>query len=219
VNPQAQSWSADAEMQALAKLGAQYIERGYSFSIYPAPHMLPPFLGSYQPDAIAQKQGENIVIEVKHRPNPAIEISLSEIRRLFEGQDDWQFVVSYIGIDASQRISIPTSVKADILQNLEEVRRLLELGEGRAAFVMAWSLLEAALHLVEKDEYKRPRTPGTVVQSLAMLGLIEPSVEMRIRLLVDLRNRIVHGDLNAKPTNEDVVSILDSVEQALMVEH
>jgi REase_AHJR-like len=214
-----QTWSVDIEKQALSHLRGQYTAKGYTFTIDPEVASLPEFLDGYRPDAIAQKPGENVAIEVKNRPHPAAELSLQEIRRRFDGRDDWKFVVSYFGVDATQRVSIPTASKPAITESLNDVRQLVEHGQERAAFVMAWSLLEAALHSVENDESKRPRTPGTVVQSLAMLGLIDPPLEQRIRPLIDLRNRIVHGDLSAVPTREDVLSVVTSVEQALLTEH
>lgn len=86
---------AEFERHFLDKLQAQYIEQGFTFIAHPGREQIPEFLGSYRPDAIARKPGTNIAIEVKQYANPAAERSLKEIRRLFEGHPDWQFVISY----------------------------------------------------------------------------------------------------------------------------
>lgn len=48
-----------------------------------------------------------------------------------------------------------------------------------------------------------------------MDGLIDPDAENRLRGLVDLRNRIVHGDLIAEPGPSDVELVLAAVDMAL----
>jgi uncharacterized protein YutE (UPF0331/DUF86 family) len=199
----------------LSDLGRQYTDKGYAFIVHPGPENLPPFLGSYTPDAIALKPGANVAIEVLQRPRSADRRPLTELRQLFDGHNDWQFVVSHMGSDPLQRLTIPAASLADMQRQMEDVEALAAQGQHRAAFVMAWSLLEAALHRIESDR-RKPLMPGTVVQSLAMLGYIEPENEQRIRPLVELRNRVVHGDLGAEPTADDIEAVLSAVQDALV---
>jgi uncharacterized protein YutE (UPF0331/DUF86 family) len=98
---------------------------------------------------------------------------------------------------------------------MEEVRALEKQGHHRPAFVMAWSLLESALQSVNDDMTSKPRTPGTVVQTLAMNGYIAPDVERRMRGLIALRNQIVHGDVAAEPAAADVNLMLTAIEETL----
>jgi uncharacterized protein YutE (UPF0331/DUF86 family) len=89
-------------------------------------------------------------------------------------------------------------------------------GHHRAAFLMAWPLLEAALlHALSDDATGGARTSGAVVQALAMNGFIQPETEHRMRPLVDLRNKVAHGDLSAEPTAEDVQLVLAAIEETL----
>ena len=48
-----------------------------------------------------------------------------------------------------------------------------------------------------------------------MNGYIEPEVENRLRTLIDLRNRIAHGDLDAEPATPDIEQVLSAVEETL----
>lgn len=211
----AQSQSVDSETQLLAGLKARYLAEGFTFEIQPDPRHLPPFLGTYAPDAVARKQGLNVAIEVRQRRTPVTELKLKEIRRLFEGHPDWQFVVAYAGDDPTKSLTITASPIAEIRKRLDDVRALEAKGELRSAFIFGWSLLEASLQKIENSAGARPRTPGTVIQTLTMLGYIDPEVEPRVRSLVMLRNRLVHGDLTAEPSVSDVKLILDVVDKTL----
>jgi uncharacterized protein YutE (UPF0331/DUF86 family) len=215
VSSPAQAWSQEAEGQFLNGLRSRYEAQGFSFTIAPDPADLPAFLGSYKPDALARKPGLNIAIEVKRHPSPATQKRLQDIRRLFEGHPHWQFSVVFMGYEPLQSVTIPPAPPAAIRRRMDEVAMLNAGGHHRAAFVMAWSLLEAALHSIVGETTSKPRTPGTVVQTLAMNGYIEPEMERRMRTLIELRNRIVHGDLNAEPTSTEVELVLSAIQETL----
>jgi uncharacterized protein YutE (UPF0331/DUF86 family) len=202
-------------VQFLDGLRSRYEGEGFSFMIAPGSAELPAFLGSYKPDALARKPGLNIAIEVKRRQSPATQKRLQDIRRLFEGHPDWQFSVVFMGTEPLQSVTIPSALPAAIRKSMDEVAALNAGGHHRAAFVMAWSLLEAALHSISGETTSKPRTPGTVVQTLAMNGYIEPEMERRMRALIELRNRIVHGDLDAEPTSTDVELVLSAIQKTM----
>ncbi|WP_035201412.1 HepT-like ribonuclease domain-containing protein [Agrobacterium tumefaciens] len=207
--------ATEFERKALEKLRDQYEAKGFEFVMRPGKELTPPFLGSYQPDAIASKDNSKIAIEVKQQYSPAAERSLSQIRKLFEGHPEWEFVISYGGNDPQATVVMPQASQALIARRLLEVEALSEQGNYRAAFVLGWALLEASLHRLQGEEGKRPRAPGTVVETLASLGYVTPETERRLRPLIALRNRIVHGDLEIEPTGDDVSAILDALGQAL----
>jgi uncharacterized protein YutE (UPF0331/DUF86 family) len=215
VSSPAQAWSQEAEVQFLEGLRSRYEGEGFSFTIAPDPAELPAFLAGYKPDALARKPGLNIAIEVKRHQSPVTQKRLQDIRRLFEGHPEWQFNVVFMGTEPLQSVTIPPAPPAAIRKRMEEVAALNAGGHHRAAFVMAWSLLEAALHSIGGETISKPRTPGTVVQTLAMNGYIEPEMERRMRALIELRNRIVHGDLNVEPTSSDVELVLSAIQQTL----
>src|SRR5437762_3580441 len=95
------------ETQFMDNLRDRYEKEGFNFVTHPERNKLPEFLGEYIPDAIAQKPGRNVVIEVKGRPNPMAERSIREIRRLFDGHPDWQFQVFFMSADPLQSVKIP----------------------------------------------------------------------------------------------------------------
>lgn len=206
------------EMEAvvLEKLRKQYEEQGFDFILHPAPAQVPAFLGNYRPDALATKPGTRLVIEVKGTQNHSTERSLREIRKLFEGQEDWKFVVIY-GRQPFPTSKIQAPSEDEIRTHLTGVRVLLSQGHRRAALVMAWSLMEAALNRLQSDAGKA-RTPGTVIEHLSSLGYLTPEAQAKLRPLISLRNRIVHGDVAAEPDNADIDTLLDAIEQSLSIE-
>ena len=211
----AQASQRGTETQVIEGLRKRYEEEGFAFTAHPDTTQLPDFLGSYVPDALAQKPGHNVIIEIKQRQSPPSERKLTEIRRLFDGHSDWQFHVVFPGSDPLQELTIPVAAPATVRERMQDVHNLAAQGQRRAAFIVAWSLLEAAFRATDGEPRGRPLTPGTVVQTLAMNGTIEPDTERRMRGLIDLRNRIVHGDLNAEPAMEEIDLVLAAIDQSL----
>jgi len=206
---------SQAERDLLASLRRQYESEGFSLEMAPDRKDMPDFLGSYVPDAVARKGNEYLAIEVKRSRSPATEHSLRQIRALFEGHPNWHFVVAYVAEDPQKTLTIKASELPAIHRQLDDIRALAEKGYCRAAFILGWSLLEAALLIVEAEQEARPRTPGSVLQTLAMLGRIGPETERRLRPLILLRNSIVHGDLAVEPTADDVALVVTVIEEAL----
>lgn len=203
------------EAQFLEGLRAKYEQQGFTFLVAPDSRDLPDFLGSYIPDALAQKPGLSVAIEVKIQNAATIQNSLQRIRKLFDGRPDWRFDVLFMGTSGAQRLAIPPASPAKLRIRVDEVRQMISQGENRAAFVMAWSLLEAALHSKTPTTDSKPHTPGTVLQALAMNGYIDPQLEQRMRSLIDLRNRIVHGDVDVEPTSADVQLVLSAISETI----
>ncbi|WP_407521208.1 HepT-like ribonuclease domain-containing protein [Methylobacterium oryzisoli] len=204
----------DSEARFLDGLRTRYEADGFTFTAHPERGDLPDFLGGYMPDALARRPGQNIVIEVKGRSGLA-DPRLQEIRRLFDGRPDWRFHLAVMGADPSASMEIARVAPAAVRGAVEDADALLAQGHRRAAFVLAWSLLEAALRARSRDNPGAALSPGAVVQSLAMNGLIEADRERSLRNLIGLRNRIVHGDVEADPAPDAVDLVLRSVDHVL----
>ncbi len=145
-----------------------------------------------------------------HGPPRPAGTPLRRIRKLLSDHPEWELLVAYVGSEFSQSSRLPAPAVSDVAGRISEVRELART-HPRAAFLVAWGLLEAALNAVMPDADKRPRRPGTVVEALAMDGYISSETEASLRSLVDVRNRVVHGDLNVEPSEMDVAKVLDAV--------
>jgi len=207
--------AGDAETSFLERMRPFYERQGYRFTVHPQQADVPAFLASQLPDAVASKGNGGIVIKLVSRPEQSIRPSLVELRDLIKDHPEWQLTVAHMGRDPSGVRNMPVVGKGLILRRADEAERLAMDGEIAAAFVLGWSLLEASLNSLHPAADKRPRTPGTVVQTLSMYGDISYEMENALRPLIDLRNRVVHGDLDAMPGLDDVSQVLTAVRTAL----
>lgn len=205
----------DAEIGFLEKMRPFYEERGYRFTVHPLPADIPEFLVYHRPDAVASRENDNIAIKLISRAPGGVRSSIVELRNLIKDHPDWSLTVTHMGSGPSDKHEMPVVGKDAILLRAEEAEQLAEEGHEAAAFIMAWSLLEATLNSLHPSADKRPRTPGTVVQTLSMNGDISYEAEKDLRPLVELRNRVVHGDLGAMPNVDEVRHVLSAVRAAL----
>ena len=202
------------EERVFNRLRPRFEELGYEFTAQPDGSLLPGFLDGYVPDAIATRADDRVVIEIKGSHASGSDKILA-LRRRFEGQTDWRLTVIYGSDDVSQDMIIPMPEIEAVRNRSSEVRAMVESGYVHAALVMAFSLLESTLHLVTSSDGGRPKKPGTVLQELAMNGLIDRPFEDRLRSLIDVRNGIVHGDLARKVAAGDVDFMLAAVDRAI----
>lgn len=201
------------EERVLPDLRRRYEERGYRFAIHPKDG-LPDFMIGYVPDAIAYGPNDNIAIEVRGSPTRSSE-TVARLRSLFAAQPGWRFLVVYGGTDPQEAVEIPSVATDKIRTELAQVQTLLHEGHNNAAMLMAFALLEAVLQWRSGPPESRPRRPATVIQNLAMNGLIGPERETRLRSFVSARNRIAHGDLTVSVTPSDVQFVLDTIGELL----
>jgi REase_AHJR-like len=213
-----ESVATGTEAQVMKTLRARYEGDGFVFTDHPRAATLPDFFGGYTPDAIAVKGDEKIVIEVKSRQRPSSEPVLTAVNRLFEGHPDWRLHIVFTNPDPLQELALPLPPLMAIRDGISEARTLIVEGHLRAAFVMGWSLLEAALRAQRREASGPGRPPSAVVETAAMNGLIDPDTARGLRDLIALRNRLVHGDLSAQPEAVQVERLLAGVEEALNAE-
>ena len=214
------SWLSNQETEAdmLERLRAAYEQQGYVFVVQPTQEKLPSFLGSHQPDAIASKGDLNIVIEVKSRRTRASDILLSDLQNRIAPHKNWKLDVIFVSEKQESLTAIPAPHPELIRQGILEVEELLTTSHARVAFMLAWSLLEAAHNRVSEGEVSHSRSPGQVIQSLAMRGFIGTAAERSLRSLSDLHNRIVHGDLGADVSSDNVEQVLSAINETLALE-
>lgn len=205
----------DTERRFVEQLRSRFEDQGFAFEPYPDAAQLPDFMAKYRPDAIARKGEQNVAIEVKVRQTSSAEPNLDWIRKLFDGHPDWQLRVVFMGDDPQRAVTIAAATPAMVQDHIAKARALLDQKQRRAAFFEAWSSLEAAFRSSDGAQAGRLHTPGTIVQSLAMNGRITPETETQVRDLIGLRDRIVHGDLQAEPTDDQVDLVLSASDAAL----
>jgi hypothetical protein len=185
--------------------------RGLKFYVNPPPEVVPAFLGSHQPDAIAVGPDGGIIIEVKSRRSPASEQQLAAIAKRVSDHKGWEFRAIYLSppMDGTQSIAKPTP--GQIQARFGEIEALTKAGHPAAALVTAWAVLESLARLTTASSQARtPKgfSPLQVIQTLAEEGYIENDVADRLREMAKLRDAVVHGDFSVDVPGEQVESLL-----------
>lgn len=198
--------SSELERLALDQLEPQLMRRGYRLIRRPTKADLPSFIEGYIPDAIAVGQSPNIAVEIKSSGNPKIERNLAHLRKLFEGRNDWSLQVYYF----DSLIPVVAALPSDKLDNIVETVANLSNQNSQAAFLLAWSLLEASARgsgLVED----KPLGANRIVSVLASEGILNREMFPELLELAELRNKLSHGQLDIEPSKADIERLLDVI--------
>jgi uncharacterized protein YutE (UPF0331/DUF86 family) len=194
------------ENVVLERLVPDLESQGYDVFVHPSKQIVPSFLGTYVPDLIALRDDKNLVIEIKHRGGRA-ENLLKDLAKRFEGQKQWEFRVVWISQNES-RDEPKLQSRETISTRLKEISRLLDAGFFDSAMLIAWATFEAIGRKLMPKEFARPQSPGRLVEVLAQEGHITPDESDVLRQLVDMRNRLIHGELAIAISRLQVESFL-----------
>lgn len=199
------------EYALLAPLRSHFEQRGYDFFERPSGEVVPSFLGSYRPDAIAfDRAGGGVVIEIKSAPGPRSSQSLSEIAKRFHEHKDWTFQVLYEARDQDQEQEYRASGLEPIRAGLLELDSLSAGHLYRPAFLFAWSLLEAVGRELDPEK-RQPVTARELIEWMTREGFIGQDTSRALRDLVPLRNAVAHGDLSQTVGPGEVLAVMTPV--------
>lgn len=183
---------------------------GYDVYVDPGPSLVPDFLGSYRPDAVAEREGSKIALEVVSRTDPA-QTRLGEVAAIFERHPEWEFRVVWAE-PAEGATRLPVQTKDEIRAAIVEIKKLRSEKHFRPSFLLGWAAFEAAARAVAETRFGRAQTPVRLVQALGEEGYLTPDETDAMRSLTEKRNRLVHGMLDAPVDGEDVDKLIRALE-------
>jgi uncharacterized protein YutE (UPF0331/DUF86 family) len=198
--------SEGTEVAVLQQLVPELEADGYDVYLEPNRPLLPPFLAGYAPDAIALRADKNLVIEVARRSQQS-ERRLEQLAHLFEGQKEWELRIIWVTPTSTQP-AVRKQPTATVKRRIAEVRSLAERELIQPALLLAWATFEALARGLSPHQFKRPQTPGRLVQVLARDGYLTPTEADRLRELADKRNRLIHGELQVRVSKGDLTAFL-----------
>jgi hypothetical protein len=199
------------ESNVLRNLQAASEARGLTFYVNPPREVIPDFLGSYQPDAIAVGPEGGIIIEVKRGRSSEYETQVAAIAQRIANQKGWEFRVVYLNPPMDETPPIKEPSPEQLETAFKEIGALANAGHQAAALVTGWATLESLARLASaKSGAKSPRgvSPIQAIQRLAEEGYIENEDADRLRALAQLRNAVVHGDFSTAVSSEQVEILL-----------
>ena len=186
--------ATNAEILLTEKTEEEYRNKGYTV-LREAPLE---FMTDFVADLVARKDDETIVIEVSTRAGLALNPRIGELVETLHAKPGWSFELLLVG--EPEKLESPASAQPlygqGTLERLNQAVRALESGLAEAAFVTAWSALEAATRALIAEELGTTSDitmSGHVLDEAVFLGVISRSDYDDLRNMMKYRNAIVHG--------------------------
>jgi hypothetical protein len=185
----------------------RYRQAGYEVILQPNPTMVPFDLGGYRPDMLAQKDGLNLVIEVKSKLAAAasyerLQAVVQETRR----HEGWRFVL--VTEDDVAEVELPDDPNQPSWEEIEEgMRNADKLGfmsEHKAAYLLLWIAFEQTIRKIsiEAGLPLDRLAPAIMIRQLYSEGVLSMAQFDAARSSLEVRNVVVHGFSKADLTGK-----------------
>jgi hypothetical protein len=187
----------DQEIDFVTEVADRYRDEGYQVLRDPPSSRLPRELRAFQPDLLAMKGHERVVVEIK-KASEALELDeLSKLKRSVEGIPGWRLDVVWFG-DAGARLAKPRHP----LSNAEIKGRIEETPTGKSRLaqefelMVLWACLEAAIRnrlMAAGEEERSPVPPSSLVRKAISFGVLSQNELSFLDDLARTRNQVAHG--------------------------
>lgn len=189
---------ATRERQRLLEVAREYRRQGYEVTLAPKREQLPDFLAPFRLDMVAYHPKEKVIVEVRSQGSLIQAPELDAIAKAVQDKDDWRFELVVTNPKEQSRLQIKDAKpleQGDIDYRLQEVRNLVTNEYGEAAFLLAWSALEAVLRRVAQSQNidLTQDTPPYLLKSLFTYGLLNQEQYQTLQKGLQTRNLLVHG--------------------------
>ena len=185
---------SDQEAQLLESIVPKLEAEGYTVYVHPSRTILPPFMRNYVPDLVALGDPKNLAVEIV-REGVAADTKLKRLQDSFRESKDWELRVYFVR-PTNGDADLGVVSKAEIEDSMRSLEKAASDGQSHAALLIAWATFEALGRALLPERFKRPQTPGRLIEVLASAGHITPTEAETLRRLADVRNHFIHGNLN-----------------------
>lgn len=186
--------STNVEYLLTRKTAEEYRSKGYEVVLEPELDFFPGF----RPDMVVRKDGQSKVVEVRTRSLLGADPRVSDMSRIIESKPGWSFELLLVA--EPEKMDSPEGARSFvgecILDKMGESAKFLEEGHPEAAFLLAWSALEAALREQLAEEGVPPAkvtTSSFVIEQAVNYGVISLSDCDTLTQIRKYRNAIAHG--------------------------
>ena len=211
----------ESERQRVQKVGQVYRDKGYDVLIEPQGDQLPDFLQAFQPDLIAHKGDEHIVVEVRVRGQVSDFPQVNELAKVVRNEAGWKFELFLLGPENSFFVDGASLFTVEEIRlKIVEVALFVKNGHLEAAFLMGWSLVEAILRVLAVIEgiEGETATPDYLLKQMTFEGIIARETYHDLKHAQQKRNAIVHGFKPSQLTAETVQELIDLIDGVLLQE-
>jgi len=179
---------------------------GWDVTADPPVELIPEQLRSYQPDMIASRGDERLIVEVKtlgSRKEPSAD--LSDLAEFIKQVLHWQLQVYWLGEDV-------TPEGAAVLHSRARRAEALADSDPEAALMLAWSAIEGQLAQKAAKTEEKPRWLGsTLLGELYSRGSINDQDYQLLRDAYLARSRVAHGRASGEMDPALLRTLLDLI--------
>lgn len=186
------------ESELVRRVAQRYRDEGYDVRIEPSSGELPFDVGGYQPDLLAIRGDEHLMIEVKTSSRREPLDRLVAVANVVRQHPQWRFLLVTSDDVARGDLVLPEQdlpTWSDLRKELENVRQLETNGAHSAALLVTWSLLEGILRRHSWDEHLPiHRLPtSALIKQMYSLGELSAAYYDSLLQILTTRNEAAHG--------------------------
>jgi len=184
----------------LERIAQEYRDEGYAVVTHPDKDHLPGFAADFGVDLLATRGAEKVLVQVKkNRSELEADPRIPKQAEITSSHSRWRYDLVLLEEDSpilrtARRTGEPTAEQIE--QMLREAEMVLSVGSSRAAFLLAWAGLEAAMRRYAQRsglEGKIGSSSGTLLRELYASGRISPDQFHLLEAARQIRTGVVHG--------------------------
>jgi len=186
-------WDYSDNLESIAQA---YKRLGYNVSISPKSEELPDFLRKFDPDLIAKKPGENIIVELKKRTHARGITYWLDIDNEIRNHPEWKLqLVDQGSMDSDLAPNAESSDRNSIVSKFVEAKKLAEFNYYESAVVLAFGATEAAMRSIVTTKKLTWDRLGvlTLISAVLQAGYLDVDQAKFLNDMMVQRGRIVHG--------------------------
>jgi hypothetical protein len=186
------------DIQAATLVAKRFEDKGYAVTLEPEPSMIPFDLAGYRPDLLAEKEHDNVIVEVKRRSSKVNADLFMRIAQRARAHGGWSFQLVTVSDEemedeASQIALLSAGQISSVLARLDEL--MVQPSMASFALPLLWSAYVGALETLLRQSPEKTRYRGdlSVLNRAYTLGMISIENLTEARRLLQLRNQVVHS--------------------------
>lgn len=200
------------------RVADRYRKQGFQVTVEPSTQQLPFELSGYRPDLIVTKSpDENYIIEVKSSANRMPIDRYRELSEIIAQHSGWSFLLvtedDVPSDEETEKLSLLTLEQ--IVERQRQAKRLLNLNETEAAFLLSWGAFEALL----RQQAMLVHIPIERFPTLSLIKHLYSQGELSMKHfdeathLQSVRNRFVHGyqTINLLESTKQLQQLVDEL--------
>jgi HEPN domain-containing protein len=180
-----------SDTEVLNEVADRYRAEGFRVSVRPSSNALPEGLREFEPDILATRGAERVLVEVKRgKSSSDLPRALSLMTQRAQSMG-WR-----VDLVSEPERESPTWPRARREELQDDSLRLLEEGHREAAVLLASSALEGTLRALasrNRVEVERQYSIRQLINLLQSRGVLGPSTSGALSHLVEARNRAAHA--------------------------